>query len=155
MSGSLYDGFGSSTVVARSPRRVRLGATNRHRSAPLAGLFGANSGPCDSICPKIRYRVCPNVVAQRPSIILVHKDPARYPTGILNHDAARLTDEPKRLLFLETNPASIALSPSWFGDGYLPPNRSLNRRGWERRYCLGALTFPPSSAAACQGQRGS
>ncbi len=31
----------------------------------------------------------------------------------------------------------------------------LNRRGWERRYWLGARTFAPSSAAACQGQRGS
>src|ERR1700751_4131418 len=34
-------------------------------------------------------------------------------------------------------------------------NKSLNRCGWERRYCLGARTWPPSSAAACHGQCGS
>jgi hypothetical protein len=33
--------------------------------------------------------------------------------------------------------------------------QSLNRCGWERRYCLGARTWPPSSAAACHGQCGS
>jgi hypothetical protein len=35
------------------------------------------------------------------------------------------------------------------------PKKSLYSRGCERQYCLGAFTFAPSFAAACQGQRGS
>lgn len=41
------------------------------------------------------------------------------------------------------------------GSLWLPQANSLEYcRGCERRYWFGALTLAPSSAAACQGQRG-
>jgi len=48
-------------------------------------------------------------------------------------------------------------------DGFFPlpppnrvsPNSAFCVEGCERQYCGGASTWPPSSAAACQPQRGS
>ena len=40
-------------------------------------------------------------------------------------------------------------------ESYALPKSVLNLRGCDRRYCFGALTCAPNSAAACQGHRGS
>ena len=39
--------------------------------------------------------------------------------------------------------------------GYALWKRFLNAAGGDRQYCFGAVTWAPSLAAACQGQRGS
>src|SRR5450631_1919558 len=44
---------------------------------------------------------------------------------------------------------------SYLVPNVVAPNSAFCVEGWERQYCGGASTWPPSSAAACQPQRGS
>jgi hypothetical protein len=74
-------------------------------------------------------------------------------------------------LSADADPSSVALLTAFASRHLLPqgekgraphlipkrvsPNSAFCVEGCERQYCGGASTWPPSSAAACQPQRGS
>ncbi len=90
------------------------------------------------------------------------RDPSPWAAAsLLAPDTLRRPAEPpprNRRAGTEAEPIKLRLYRSGRGQRW-PKLASLNRSfkwcGCERQYCFGARTRAPSSAAACQGQRGS